>query len=109
MVVILFDIDGTLIQTGGAGGTAMMSAFSDLFGIAEPIEVSFSGRTDRGIARDLFRATGSTIRPKVGNGFGTRICVGCGGCFPSVPAGCYRALKSRWITWLVGPTWLWGY
>lgn len=58
MMVVLFDIDGTLIQTGGAGGWALMSAFSDVFGIAEPEEVTFCGRTDRGIARDLFQAHG---------------------------------------------------
>jgi phosphoglycolate phosphatase-like HAD superfamily hydrolase len=58
MVVLLFDIDGTLIQTGGAGGVALMSAFSDVFGVPDPREVPFSGRTDRGIAHSLFRAHG---------------------------------------------------
>ncbi|MHB8973327.1 MAG: HAD hydrolase-like protein [Pirellulaceae bacterium] len=58
MVVLLFDIDGTLIQTGGAGGAALMTAFADLFGIAEPREVPFSGRTDRGIVRNLFHIHG---------------------------------------------------
>ncbi|MCU0959667.1 MAG: haloacid dehalogenase-like hydrolase [Pirellulaceae bacterium] len=56
MVVLLFDIDGTLIVTGGAGGDALLHAFSELFGVAEPQEVPFSGRTDRGIASNLFRA-----------------------------------------------------
>ncbi len=56
MMVLLFDIDGTLIKTGGAGGAALMTAFSDLFDVADPREVPFSGRTDRGIARSLFRA-----------------------------------------------------
>lgn len=56
MFVFLFDIDGTLIHTGGAGGAALRSAFREEFGIEEPAEVTFSGRTDRGIARDLFRA-----------------------------------------------------
>jgi len=55
-MVLLFDIDGTLIKTGGAGVTALMSAFSDLFRVAEPCEVPFSGRTDRWIAHRLFRA-----------------------------------------------------
>ena len=58
MVVLLFDIDGTLIQTGGAGGAALMTAFSDLFGVADPKEVPFSGRTDRGIVRNLFHVHG---------------------------------------------------
>jgi phosphoglycolate phosphatase-like HAD superfamily hydrolase len=55
MTVLLFDIDGTLIKTGGAGGVALLEAFSDLFGVPDPAEVPFSGRTDRGIAQSLFR------------------------------------------------------
>ena len=35
-----------------------MQAFSTLFGVEDPQEVPFSGRTDRGIARDLFRMHG---------------------------------------------------
>jgi phosphoglycolate phosphatase-like HAD superfamily hydrolase len=55
MVVFLFDIDGTLIKTGGAGGAALMEAFAETFGVADPAQVPFSGRTDRGIAQNLFR------------------------------------------------------
>ncbi|HVJ81985.1 MAG TPA: HAD family hydrolase [Planctomycetia bacterium] len=57
MRVFLFDIDGTLICTGGAGRLAMAGAFTDLFGDCDRGDgVPFSGRTDRAIARDLFRA-----------------------------------------------------
>jgi phosphoglycolate phosphatase-like HAD superfamily hydrolase len=56
MHVLLFDIDGTLVNTGGAGGVSLKHAFSELFGVPEPTNVPFSGRTDRGIARDLFQA-----------------------------------------------------
>lgn len=56
MIVVLFDIDGTLIRTGGAGGKALMGAFTELFEISNPASVPFSGRTDRGIASDLFAA-----------------------------------------------------
>jgi len=31
--VLLFDIDGTLVLTGGAGGRAMSRAFEDLYGV----------------------------------------------------------------------------
>ena len=55
MVVFLFDIDGTLIKTGGAGGAALMEAFAETFNVSDPHEVPFSGRTDRGIAQNLFR------------------------------------------------------
>lgn len=56
MLVLLFDIDGTLISTGGAGLNALRAAMREEFGVAEPSDVPVSGRTDRGIARDLFRA-----------------------------------------------------
>ncbi|HAY82124.1 MAG TPA: haloacid dehalogenase [Planctomycetaceae bacterium] len=58
MIACLFDIDGTLITSGGAGGYALMGAFSDLFGIESPQSVAFCGRTDRGIVTDLFAAHG---------------------------------------------------
>jgi phosphoglycolate phosphatase-like HAD superfamily hydrolase len=54
MLTLLFDIDGTLINTGGAGGTALIEAFCEDFGIEDPARVPFSGRTDRGIGTDLF-------------------------------------------------------
>ena len=45
--VLLFDIDGTLVLTGGAGGRAMTRAFQDLYGVANAFEgVPFNGRTD---------------------------------------------------------------
>lgn len=56
MIVILFDIDGTLIHSGGAGLAALHCAVREEFGVDEPCHVSLSGRTDRGIARDLFQA-----------------------------------------------------
>jgi phosphoglycolate phosphatase len=52
--VLLFDIDGTLINTSGAGGAALNLALHDEFGISEPKKISLSGRTDRGIALELF-------------------------------------------------------
>jgi phosphoglycolate phosphatase-like HAD superfamily hydrolase len=45
--VLLFDIDGTLVLTGGAGGRAMARAFEDLYGVANGFQgVPFNGRTD---------------------------------------------------------------
>ena len=46
--IILFDIDNTLLFTGGAGTVAMNAAFRDMFGIEDGFaRVEFSGRTDR--------------------------------------------------------------
>lgn len=59
MRVCFFDIDGTLVATGGAGKQAFADVFRQLWGV-EQIEgsVSFAGRSDRAIAFDLFRAHG---------------------------------------------------
>lgn len=59
MKVCLFDIDGTLVLTGGAGQYAFADSFREVFGI-EKINrnVSFAGRSDRGIAGDLFEHHG---------------------------------------------------
>lgn len=64
MPIILFDIDGTLIRTGGAGKAAMEGALRDAFGIAEiRDEVPYSGRTDRAIGRDLLTVHGIDPTP----------------------------------------------
>ena len=56
MHVLLFDIDGTLINTGGSGLESLRLAFTELFDCPPPSDIPTCGRTDRGIARDLFRA-----------------------------------------------------
>ena len=54
MRVLLFDIDGTLIRSGGAGKAAMEAALADAFGVSVIDDrVPYSGRTDRAIAIDL--------------------------------------------------------
>ena len=54
MHVCLFDIDGTLLSSGGAGKAAIESALTEEFGVALRAHVPYSGRTDRAIVRDLF-------------------------------------------------------
>lgn len=45
--ILLFDIDGTLILTAGAGVRAMTRAFEDMFGVAEGLAgIPMAGRTD---------------------------------------------------------------
>src|SRR5438876_10471947 len=54
MRVLLFDIDGTLIRSGGAGKAAMEAGLKIAFGVKEIRgRVPCSGRTDPGIAREL--------------------------------------------------------
>ncbi len=56
MHVCLFDIDGTLISSGGAGKAALEAALLAEFGIERLAdEISLSGRTDRAILADLVR------------------------------------------------------
>lgn len=54
---ILFDIDGTLITTGGAGAVAWRMAFEDLYGIPADIGMfSDAGMTDPEVGRRTFVA-----------------------------------------------------
>jgi phosphoglycolate phosphatase len=54
--LLLFDVDNTLLWSGGAGGLAMGRAFHDLFGIQDGFKrVEFSGRTDRHILAEALR------------------------------------------------------
>ena len=51
--VILFDIDGTLVLTGGAGVRAMSQAFEELFAVPDPFQgIEMPGRTDVSILSD---------------------------------------------------------
>src|SRR5690348_3321702 len=53
--VVLFDIDGTLIHTGGAGVKAFARAFSEEFGLHDGSEnLKFAGRTDVSLVREFF-------------------------------------------------------
>src|SRR5260221_4327791 len=58
-LVWLFDVDGTLLLTRGAGQEAMRLALRDTFGITDDLAgISFSGRTDPLIAADIFHRHG---------------------------------------------------
>jgi phosphoglycolate phosphatase-like HAD superfamily hydrolase len=54
MRLILFDIDGTLVLTGGAGGRAMARAFREVFGTEHGLKsLSMAGRTDAWIVAQM--------------------------------------------------------
>jgi len=51
--LFLFDIDGTLITTGGAGTRSMNLAFEELFGIENAFrDISMAGKTDLQIMKE---------------------------------------------------------
>lgn len=60
--IILFDIDGTLVLTGGAGGRAMRRAFHDVFEIDHAFDgIPMPGRTDLSILHEAL------TRARLGN------------------------------------------
>lgn len=56
--VLLFDIDGTLVTTGGAGRRAMERAFERITGRRDATRFPFAGMTDRAIVRLGLRQVG---------------------------------------------------
>jgi phosphoglycolate phosphatase len=57
MKVILFDVDGTLVDARGAGSRALLAALTEIYGRAfHRNGVAFAGRTDRAIVADLLAA-----------------------------------------------------
>ncbi len=53
--LVLFDIDGTLIRTGGAGVQAFAKVFATEFNAVDGFErLKFAGRTDVGLVREFF-------------------------------------------------------
>ena len=55
----LFDIDGTLLNSGGAGSAAMRVAFERLYGVEDGFaSVEFSGRSDLAIITDALVGIG---------------------------------------------------
>jgi phosphoglycolate phosphatase-like HAD superfamily hydrolase len=58
MKLVLFDIDGTLLRSDGAGKRAIHRALIEVFGSAGPEDYHFDGKTDRQIVRELMRHAG---------------------------------------------------
>ncbi len=62
--LILFDIDGTLVLTGGAGSRAMTRAFRDVLGVDDGFRgIAMPGRTDPLIVADAVARAGISIDP----------------------------------------------
>ena len=63
--VLLFDIDGTLITTGGVGRRAITGAVQELFGRGDAfMGFTFDGMTDQRIVREGLKAIGVTATPR---------------------------------------------
>lgn len=58
--LVLFDIDGTLIDTRGAGMEALRRAAHDLHGVRIP-RLDLNGATDSGLARDILESFGLEV------------------------------------------------
>ncbi len=59
--VLLFDVDGTLVTTCGAGRRAIERAFELRHGSKEVLSFSFGGMTDKAIVRGALLALGLTF------------------------------------------------
>ena len=58
MKLVLFDIDGTILWSDGAGRRAMQRALMSSFGTSGSADYRYDGKTDRQIVRDLMRMDG---------------------------------------------------
>ena len=62
--LVLFDIDGTLVHTGGAGTAAFTKTFAKEFNLHHGTEkMKFAGRTDVSLVREFFRIHGLAESP----------------------------------------------
>lgn len=55
--LLLFDIDGTLVDTGGAGMAALVDATREVFGDDGP-KLDLAGATDSGLLKNIYRSFG---------------------------------------------------
>lgn len=60
MRLVLFDIDGTLLNSGGVGRASMQLALTEIFGSPGHPSYRYDGKTDKQIVRDTMRLEGHT-------------------------------------------------
>ena len=73
--LLLFDIDGTLLLSGGAGTRALNRTFEELFGVAGAFTgIAVAGRTDLLILGDALDRAGITADAAARRRFLTRYC-----------------------------------
>jgi phosphoglycolate phosphatase-like HAD superfamily hydrolase len=63
--LLLWDIDGTIIASGGAGEASLRLAVRDIFGTEDDLrDIEIAGRTDSLIARQLLKKYGRAETPE---------------------------------------------
>ncbi len=63
--LLLFDIDGTLITSGGAGEQSLKNAMQDAFGIPEDLQgINLAGATDGLISRQMLEKSNLPVTPE---------------------------------------------
>jgi len=63
--LILWDIDGTILHSGGAGMKALEAALQEVFGVGGSLAgIEFAGRTDPWIVRQIFARFGIEHTPE---------------------------------------------
>jgi phosphoglycolate phosphatase-like HAD superfamily hydrolase len=60
MRLVLFDIDGTMLNSGGMGRASMQRALAEVFGSPGNPSYRYDGKTDKQIVRDTMRLEGHT-------------------------------------------------
>lgn len=64
ITLVLYDIDGTLSTSGGAGGKAVAVAFEETYGKAIDLsKIDFRGRTDISLWREMLSIHGESYSP----------------------------------------------
>ena len=73
--LVLFDIDGTLLLSGGAGKRALNETFEELFGVADAFDgIPVAGRTDPLLLDDALARCGMAAAPTLRARFHDRYC-----------------------------------
>lgn len=64
--VLLFDIDGTILSSAGAGRRAVEATLAERFTQSAPCDFGFGGMTDRGIFRKALAARATSVGSQTG-------------------------------------------
>lgn len=84
--ILFFDIDGTMLSTGGAGQKAMELALAEEFRVEMPFDgILTAGRTDCGIADEIFERYGIEDSPRQRERFMMSYLERLPGCLKEIP------------------------